>query len=387
VNLTSRAVALLPPEDPLRVELVPTVRVVQGMTDLSWADRALTEAVEAAATTGDRKLAAHALVQRGLLRLFTDPDVTPEELFDVSTRAIDVFEELGDELGLARAWRLVAQAHYLARQAGPSTDASERALGYAVRTGNRFEEREIVEWLVIVLMLGPTPASKAAARFERLLDEATGTSQIQALILAALAHLVTMQGRRAEAGELLERSQTALDDAGEWVWIATFWWGYLHVWHGDPAAAERALRPAYDALKKIGEKSHFNSIAYGLAAVVYLQGRYDEAESLTHECEEACRANDVHSQILWRSVRAKVFARRRAFDDAERLGREAIEFAQASDFLPAHADALADLAEVLDLANRREEAACTLEDAIQLYQLKGNRLAADKTQERLNGLR
>jgi hypothetical protein len=40
VNLTSRAVALLPPEDPLRVELVPTVRVVQGMTDLSWADPA-----------------------------------------------------------------------------------------------------------------------------------------------------------------------------------------------------------------------------------------------------------------------------------------------------------------------------------------------------------
>ena len=31
----------------------------------------LTEAVEAAATTGDRRLAAHALVQRGFLRLFT----------------------------------------------------------------------------------------------------------------------------------------------------------------------------------------------------------------------------------------------------------------------------------------------------------------------------
>ena len=31
VNLISRAVALLPPDDPLRVELVPNVRVVQGL--------------------------------------------------------------------------------------------------------------------------------------------------------------------------------------------------------------------------------------------------------------------------------------------------------------------------------------------------------------------
>ena len=78
MNLISRAVALLPADDPLRVELVPNVRVVQGLSgDLAWADRVLTEAVEAAATTGDRPLAAQALVQRGLLRLFTEPGSPP----------------------------------------------------------------------------------------------------------------------------------------------------------------------------------------------------------------------------------------------------------------------------------------------------------------------
>ena len=75
MNLVSRRVALLPPDDPLRVELVPNVRAMQGVNaDLSWADRALTEAVEAAATTGDRRLAAQALVQRGFLRLFTEAE-------------------------------------------------------------------------------------------------------------------------------------------------------------------------------------------------------------------------------------------------------------------------------------------------------------------------
>ena len=140
VNLISRSVALLPADDPFRVELVPNVRVVQGLTDLSWADRVLTEAVEAAATSGDRRLAAHALVQRGFLRLFTSSEVTPQELFDVSERAIAVFEGLGDDLGLARAWRLVGQAHYLDRRAASCAEASERALGYARRARDRFEE-------------------------------------------------------------------------------------------------------------------------------------------------------------------------------------------------------------------------------------------------------
>ena len=42
MNLISRAVQLLPADDPARIELVPNVRVVQGLGgDLSWADRVL----------------------------------------------------------------------------------------------------------------------------------------------------------------------------------------------------------------------------------------------------------------------------------------------------------------------------------------------------------
>jgi hypothetical protein len=58
--------------------------------------------------------------------------------------------------------------------------------------------------------------------------------------------------------------------------------------------------------------------------------RYEEAEQLTRQCEEACRANDVHSQILWRSIRAKIFARRQAFENAKRLARQAVAFAGSS---------------------------------------------------------
>src|SRR5262249_9025800 len=170
VNLVSRAVSLLAADDPLRVELIPNVRAMQGMAgDLSWADRVLTEAIEAAATTGDRRLAAHALGQRGFLRLFTELEITPGELFGVAERALAAFDELGDDLGMARTWRLVAQAHYLDRHAGACGEASERALAYARTANDRFEETEIVTWLAVVLALGPAPAGKAVARCDELL--------------------------------------------------------------------------------------------------------------------------------------------------------------------------------------------------------------------------
>jgi DNA-binding SARP family transcriptional activator/tetratricopeptide (TPR) repeat protein len=380
VNLISRAVSLLSPEDPLRVELVPNVRVIQGLSgDLSWADRVLTDAIEAAATTGDRSLAAHALVQRGLLRLFTEAAVTPDELLEVADRSIRVFDELRDELGLARAWRLRAQAHYLARRAAACAKASEQALEHSRRAGSRFEQQEIVEWLVIALLLGPTPASEAAERCRRLLHELSPEPRAEAEILAGLAGFKAMMGHTTDANEIMIGVRHKPD---EHIWLASLWAGFISMWRGDPLEAEHELRPAYDALKKIGEKSHFSSMAHALANAVYAQGRYSEAEQLTHECERACRANDIHSQINWRSIRAKALARR-GDPNAEQLAQEAVAFAEATDFLPAHADALANLAEVLELRGEHATAHSAAREALALHQQKGNTLAADQIAELL----
>jgi tetratricopeptide (TPR) repeat protein len=158
---------------------------------------------------------------------------------------------------------------------------------------------------------------------------------------------------------------------------------FISSWQGDPVAAERELRPAYDALKKIGEKSHFSSMCHALSNAVYLQGRYEEAEQLTRECEEASRANDVYSQIHWRSTRAKALARMGQLEPAERLAREAVEYAATSDFYLGHADALMDLAEVLTLAGNSDATAAPVREAIRFYELKGNLLAADLARRQL----
>jgi tetratricopeptide (TPR) repeat protein len=386
VNLISRALALLPEDDPARVDLIPNVRVVQGLSgDLGWADRVLTEAVSAAAARNDRRLEAHALVQRGFLRLFTRPEVTAQELVDVGEYAISVFDEVGDELGLARAWRLVAQAHYLARRGGSSAQASARALEHGRRASDRLELREIVEWFCVALILGPTPAQEAFARCRELLSVVEQDPILEPTVVSVLANVEAMQGHQEQAAELLARWRLAVEGFGESIWLFPINFGFVAL-ADDPVAAERDLRPGYEALRRIGERSGFSSVTGLLARAVCAQGRYAEADQLSKESAAAARPNDIHSHILWRTTRARVLAHTGELDAAEAFAREAVAFAADSDFLDSHGDALVDLAEVLVLADRPQEAVAALDQAIQLYEQKGNLLSAGRTRALLDRL-
>jgi class 3 adenylate cyclase/tetratricopeptide (TPR) repeat protein len=384
VNLISRAVSLLPPDDPGRVDLIPTMRVMQGIGgDLTWAHLVLSEAIDAS----DERVQAHALVQRSFLRLFTEPEVVPRELIEVADRAIAVFDKLRDDLGLARAWRLKAQAHYLARRAGASVEASEQALLHIRRTGDLFEGWEIVEWLAIALSVGPMPAPEAAERCRQLLDGVRSNPLPEAVLAAFVATLESMQGRSAEAEQLLARVRRAMDEHGERLWRLSIEIAGVALRAGDPAGAERELRPAYEALKRMGEKTHFSTLVEVLSNAVYMQGRYEEAEELTRECEQAARPNDVHAQIRWRAIRAKAIARKGDLETADELAREAVTFAAESDFLNDHAEALVDHAEVLRLGGRRVEASSAVESAVALYEEKGNVVSAAKARALLDELR
>jgi hypothetical protein len=179
--------------------------------DLGWAEEILTDAVE----TGDTRLRAHAFVQRGFLRLFTDPTVRPDELIELSGQAIGAFRDPADELGLARAWRLRAQAHYLARQGKEYASASEKALMHARRAGDAFEVKEIVEWLAMSLSLGSAQTRDVDRRCDELLHEVAGDRSLEVTLLAVRGYQLAMQGREAEARKLHGRARDAALDSGD----------------------------------------------------------------------------------------------------------------------------------------------------------------------------
>jgi tetratricopeptide (TPR) repeat protein len=390
LNLASRAAPLLPAGDALRVGLVPNLRAVQSvpeLLELEWADRILTEAVEAAATTGDRRLAAHALVQRGLLRLFSGADVTGHELLQTAQQAIAAFEELGDELGLARAWRLAGQAHYLESRAEESTAAAEHAVGHARRAGDRFEEVEIVEWLLVTLLFGPRPVPEARERCEQLLEGAAGRPELEAMLTAGLAWLEASRGDVEEARRYATTAGKSLEEHGPVFGFVMFSLVFALMLLDDRAAAEEMLRTGYDALRRMGRGGHYGAGALLRAQFSYDDGRYDDAERFVEEAARHSRANDVWNRSHDLGMRAKLLAHGGDLAGAEPLAREAVAFATSGDFVLAQVDALADLAEVLRLAGRYDEAIDAMNEVVELHQRRENVTGAAAARKTIDGLR
>jgi tetratricopeptide (TPR) repeat protein len=73
-----------------------------------------------------------------------------------------------------------------------------------------------------------------------------------------------------------------------------------------------------------------------------------------------------------------VVAARGDFDESLRLAREAVAIVGQTDWLNVHGDALLDLAEVLRLAGRHQEATPVVEEAVRLYERKGNVVSSGK---------
>jgi tetratricopeptide (TPR) repeat protein len=140
---------------------------------------------------------------------------------------------------------------------------------------------------------------------------------------------------------------------------------------GDYEAAEHVMRPSLEILDEAGEKGYYSTGLGYLAEAVYSQGGYEEAEQLALAADEAGGADDVETQRLSLGVRAKELARKGESAEAERLARRAIELLEPTDTLTGKAEALLNLAEVLQLAGRRAEAASAAHEAAELYAAKG----------------
>jgi len=382
VNLLTRAVALLPDEDPLRVATLPElVSALMRAGDFERADAVLAEAMERAVAAGDKRLELRTLIERQFFRMFTDPEGATEELLRVAEGAIPLLEELGDELGLAKAWWLRSEADLIACRWGARAEALERARGHARRAGDAHEEATYTGLLAQALLYGPMPVPEAIARCETFLAEAEGQPALEAAMASSLAALRAMRGDFGEARSLWRRARALYEELGLALRQAarSLVPAGVEMLAGDAAAAERELRWGYETLEVMGERGVRSTIAAFLADLLCQQEHYEEAEHFTVLCEETAASDDLVTQVVWRGTRARLLVRSGEHDAAERRAREAVALAEPTDFLDLQAGALLSLADVLGLAGRAEEAAALVQQAQERYERKGNLVAARRT--------
>ena len=89
-------------------------------------------------------------------------------------------------------------------------------------------------------------------------------------------------------------------------------------------------------------------IAALLAKVLFELGRHDEAEQIVSLAAEIASDDDVETQVVLRSVEARLSSARGQAAEARALSREALELAQETDSPVLHADTLVDLAELFE---------------------------------------
>jgi class 3 adenylate cyclase/tetratricopeptide (TPR) repeat protein len=386
VGLLTRATLLLRDDEPARLELAPDLATsIAHIGELTRAEGVLERAIEAARALGDERLELHALLALGPIRIRLDPARATEELTTNAQRAIEVFERLGDEAGLAQAWLRLSDVHWLASRWGERGSTLEQALFHARRADDPPLATRLLGSLPVILLEGATPVPEALERCEQILEQVRKDQTIEARTLVVIGELHAMLGDFDKARSLYREGQMLFEDLGHRLWIAVLSQvgGIIESLAGDLEAAEAELRAGYETLSGMGEKSSFSTVVALLASTVYARGDFAEAIRLADLSEANAAPEDVLSHLILRGTRAMALARSGDHVRAEEVAREAVELAERTDSPVMQADAHSALAETLRLGGNDAEAAAELERAVELYDAKGHIVARDRAVQSL----
>ena len=377
-NLLARACALLDPDDPRRLEVLPELAsALIASGDWDGARATSDESVERACASGDELLHMHAVVERWLN---FDPDFTVVEL--EAERALALFEAAGDERGLARACQALSEALLARGRLAEAEQAFEPALRHARIAGDVGEQVDIYDRLGALLSRGPTPVGAALRRCEQILTETEGNRTIAGLMYHPMAHMKARQGDFAEALDLAGRCRDIHRENGNmwayWVFAEIEW--DITMLAGAPDEAVAILEEAYEHVERMGG---FPLESAWLARSLYLVGRFDDAE---RAAQVAVDVEDDLTRCVGLGMLARVRARQGRLEDAERMANEAVAYFAHTDYSVDRTFVLMDLAEVLRLAGRTDDAIATIREAIALFERREDVVSAAHARELIEEL-
>jgi tetratricopeptide (TPR) repeat protein len=342
-------------------------------------------ALREAEAAGDELLALRVRVEQADLGLGV---WTADEVLRVGEAAVAAFERANDDRSLSRAWVCVGNASMRYRvQCERAREASMRASECAERAGD--SGRYARAGATLAAWIGPMPVPAAIDFTRELLVPGPGPSVLRAHRDLAVGMLEATRGRFDEARLLLASAVEILRRAGFTAGVAatTDFQADVEWLAGDPVAAERLLRPAYERAERLGEVGTIGEFATYLVRVLYEKGDYEGAEHFVTVLERVISSDDIASTVPMLTVRAELLARQGSFEEAETLARGAVALSEPTDSPRYKGDALMDLAEVLALAGRAEEAAATVLLARELYERKGALACVARADRRLAQLR
>ena len=273
-SLLGRAIAQLDEGDPSYPELLWEWGVAlnrQGESE--QAARVLTEVLALPAAALDVRLQ-----RRARLDLWWADAIGPRRAPSGATEdevmvLIRELERSGDDLGLTKAWQLVAERYWSAGTVEAMREPLGRALVHARAAGDRLEETEIVTSLLFADRHGPATPADMLARYAEVAAEGVDDRRFEAEVLGCEAVAHAMLGDFESARSLLDRYRGIISDLGiiyvEY-WLAETTWT-VEMLAGDAVAAEAGIRIAEGSAARAdgragGGRGRFSARARALGA-------------------------------------------------------------------------------------------------------------------------
>jgi class 3 adenylate cyclase/tetratricopeptide (TPR) repeat protein len=384
-NLLERALGLHSAADAGRVDLIADLfECYFEAGRLTEAERLLADA-SGAATADDEPARGTIDVLQAILEMQYDPANSSDRALRKAMRAVDVFEASGDYRGLSRSWRLIQNVHWQRGEVARSRVATEQALTHAVRAGDVRAQSVHRMAIAGALVFGDTPLDECVSFLvrERNWAQEMGMQAHEALVLVGLGHMEAARGGKVEGLRLIDEGNSLLLELGRRLDVAALAGNWAHLTFEEPALVAGELRKAYGILSEAGEKSYLSMVAASLAETVLAQGDVEEAERLLDEAEDAGASDDVTTQVMVTRGRARVLALRGERREAERLAREAVALACATEYVELRGLTLEALGDVLAATGKLEEAREAGAEAVRVFEAKGFTVLADRARARL----
>jgi tetratricopeptide (TPR) repeat protein len=344
------------------------------------AEGAFTQGLSLARASGDRQAEARATLY--LLNIEVDEGRIS---LDALLAALGELEEkvamLRDPETAAHAAALLGAAYIRGGALARARAQWVLAVEEADQTQSNYARSETRVGTLLASLWGPDHVDDVVARARDYLRwaEETGALRLRAAALAVLAMGSTMQDKSDEAHSSLETLSQVEATLGMNV-IAGEAWSVvepdLHLLRGDWLRAELVLASRLEVLERMGVEALMTLDMAQMGEALYRQGRLAEAELLARRVRPMI-CNDIDSEIRARRLLGKCLVRQGKRGEA--VAREAVDIARGTDMINLTADALCDLGEVLTLeGGRQTELREPLEEALALYQRKGNVASAGK---------
>jgi class 3 adenylate cyclase/tetratricopeptide (TPR) repeat protein len=375
-TLFRHAADLLPEDHPDRPRALYDVgRASLRGLDPPVASAALSEAVAAAAASGQRSIEWMARIDRGLVQLNVDPiGFTSDDLRAELAAARAELEVGGDDEALTVVWMGLANVEWMPCRFDAARDAAIRAVEHARRTGDRSLVMDSMTLKLATELLGSTSPAEGWPSLEEAVTELGREGLIGHVVLVQEACFHAMTGDFIRARERIREAEALAERFGSDMWASAIceFGGHVEEMAGDQEAAARSFREEYEFHRRTGDEGHGSTSAAYLAVALCRLGRFDEAEELATMARATGADDDLATQASARSAQALVRSARGEPEEARRLAREAVDLYAGAQSPWFYGDTLMVLSEVSRAAGLREEAAEAGRGALAAFERKGN---------------